>query len=199
MAMILYDVSVSPNGKRARLGLAETGEAYETKEVDLLGGEQKTSEYKSVHPLGRIPALADDGVLVWESGAILQYVAEKFPDAQLLPASLAARAEVYSWLHFAEAQMHSYMGPMGFQMLRRAPDQRDEKVLARGRKRVPQLLQALDAQLAGKEFIVGDFSIADCANAPWLEFAPHVGIDMEPFKNVTAWLERMKSRPSWQA
>lgn len=199
MPMILYDMSASPNGKRARLGLAETGAPYETRQVDLFAGEQKTPEYKKIHPLGRIPALDDDGVIVWESGAILQYVAEKFPAARLLPESLRDRAQVYTWLHFAEGQMHPQIGALGFQMFRRAPDQRDEKVLARGRKRVPQMLQALDGQLAGREYIAGDFSIADCANAPWIDVAPPLGIDLDPFENVRAWMERMRSRPSWQA
>lgn len=199
MARILYDMALSPNGKRARLGLAECGAPYETREINLLAGEQKTDEYKRIHPLSRIPALDDDGVVVWESGAILQYIAEKHPEAQLLPTGLADRAVVYTWLHFAEAQLHALMGAMGFQYLRRAPDKRDETVLARGRKRMPQVLASMEAQLDGKEYFAGDFSIADCANAPWLEMAPTLEIDLSPFPNVSAWLDRMRARPSWQA
>jgi len=199
MGMILYDVSMSPNGKRARLGLAETGEPYETRQVNLIQGEQKTEEYKKIHPLGRIPVLDDDGVIIWESGAILLYVADKFPEAKLIPTKLSGRGHVYQWLMFAEAQIHSYMGAMGFQMMRRAPDKRDQSVLDRGRKRMPELLQAMDDQLAGKDYLVDDFSIADCACAPWLDFAPNVGIKLTPFENVQAWLLRMKERPSWKA
>ena len=79
MGMILYDMAMSPNAKRARLGLAETGAAFERREVNLLAGEQKTAAYTTIHPLGRVPTLDDDGVVVWESGAILLYLADKFP------------------------------------------------------------------------------------------------------------------------
>ena len=91
------------------------------------------------------------------------------------------------------------MGPMGFQMFRRAPEKRDQQILARGRQRMPQALAILDHQLEGKDYIAGDFSIADCACAPWLELAPGFGIDLAPFANVSAWMTRMQGRPSWKA
>jgi glutathione S-transferase len=197
--MILYEMALSPNCKRARIGLGETGVAFEKREVNLLAGEQKGPGYRKVHPLGRVPALDDDGVVVWESGAILLYLADKFPGSGLLPSSLADRGAAYQWLTFGETNIHGYMGPMGFQLLRRAPDQRDQSVLDRGRKRLPEVLAVLDAQLAGREYIVGRFSVADAACAPWLEIAPDFGIDLTPHANVAAWLERMKARPSWNA
>ena len=199
MGMILYDLELSPNAKRARIGLGETGAPFEKRQVNLLAGEQKTEEFRRLHPLGRIPTLDDDGVVVWESGAILLYLAEKFPHAGLMPKTLAERGHVYQWLTFGETNIHAYMGPMGFQIMRKAPDKRDQGILDRGRKRMPEVLQVLDAQLAGRDYVVGDFSIADCACAPWLEIAPALGIDLAPYRNVQAWLERMKARPSWAA
>jgi glutathione S-transferase len=197
MALILHEMAASPNAKRARLGLAETGAPFERHEVNLLTREQKSEAYKAIHPLGRIPALQDDDVVIWESGAILLYLAEKFPEAGLVPKTLAGRGLCYQWLTFGETGIHGYMGPMGFQMFRRAPDQRDENLLARGRQRMPEILEVLDRQLQEGPYIMGDFSIADCACAPWLELAPGFGIDMEPFTNVCAWMERMQARPSW--
>ena len=91
------------------------------------------------------------------------------------------------------------MGPMGFQMFRKAPEKRDQTVLDRGQKRMPEVLAALDGKLEGKEYIIGDFSVADCACAPWLDLAPTLGVDLEPHANVRAWLERMRARPSWHA
>jgi glutathione S-transferase len=199
MTMILYEMALSPNCKRARIGLGETGVPFEKREVNLLTGEQKTAEFRKIHPLGRVPTLDDDGVIVWESGAILLYLADRFPQAGLMPESLAGRAAAYQWLTFGETNIHGYMGAMGFQLLRRAPDKRDESVLERGRKRMPEVLAMLDAQLAGKDYIIGGFSVADAACAPWLEMAPHFGIDLAPHTNVTAWLERMQARPSWGA
>lgn len=197
MGMVFYDMELSPNAKRARIGLGETGAPFEKRQVDLLAGQQKTPEYRQVHPLGRIPALDDDGVVIWESGAILLYLAEKFPDAALVPKTLAERGYVYQWLTFGETNIHAYLGPMGFQMMRKAPEKRDQAILDRGRKRMPEVLEALDRQLEGKSYIVGEFSIADCACAPWLEVAPSLGIDLDPYDNVAAWMTRMKARPSW--
>jgi glutathione S-transferase len=199
MGMILYDMALSPNAKRARIGLAETGAPFEKREVNLLAGQQKTPEYRRVHPLGRIPALDDGGVVVWESGAILLYLADRFPEAGLMPRPLAERGQVYQWLTFGETNIHAYMGPMGFQMLRKAPEARDQGILDRGRKRMPEVLAVLDRQLAGKEYVVGAFSIADCACAPWLDTAPALGIDLTPYANVERWLGRMRARPSWTA
>jgi glutathione S-transferase len=197
MTLVFYEMAASPNAKRARLGLIESGAPFESREVDLIKGEQKTDEYKKIHPLGRIPALDDHGTIVWESGAILLYLADKFPDSGLMPTALAERGQVYQWLTFGETSIHGYMGPMGFQMFRRAPDQRDEALLARGRQRMPEVLAVLDRQLDGRDYIAGDFSIADCACAPWLELAEFFGIDMRGFGNVTTWMSAMKARPSW--
>ena len=132
MGMILYEMAMSPNAKRARLGLAETGAPFERHEVNLIVGEQKSAAYKAIHPLGRVPTLDDDGVVVWESGAILLYLADKFPAARLIPGTLAERGQVYQWLTFGETSIHGYLGPMGFQTFRRAPEKRDQQVLERG-------------------------------------------------------------------
>jgi len=197
--MILYDVDLSPNAKRARIGLGETGAPFEKRQVNLLAGEQKTDAFRQVHPLGRVPTLDDDGVIIWESGAILLYLADKFPAATLLPGSLAGRGHVYQWLTFGETNIHAYLGPMGFQMMRKSPDKRDQGILDRGRRRMPAVLQVLDQQLTGRDYIVGAFSIADCACAPWLDIAPALGINLDPYPNVQAWMERMKARASWHA
>jgi glutathione S-transferase len=199
MAMILYDMQLSPNAKRARIGLAETGAPFEKREVNLLAGEQKSPQYRKIHPLGRVPTLDDNGVIIWESGAILLYLADKFPQAGLMPKALPERGYVYQWLTFGETNIHAYLGPMGFQMMRRTPESRDQTILERGRKRMPEVLEVLDRQLEGKDYIVGAFSIADCACAPWLELAPSLSIELSPYGNVGAWMERMKARPSWNA
>jgi glutathione S-transferase len=199
MSMILYDMALSPNCKRARIGLAETGAPFEKREINLLAGQQKGADYRKVHPLGRVPALDDDGFVIWESGAILLYLADKFPDAGLIPKSLAGRGAAYQWLTFGETNIHAFMGPMGFQMLRKSPETRDQSILDRGQKRMPEVLASLDAQLTGKEYILGDFSVADPACAPWLDLAPNLGLDLAPHGNVVAWLERMQARPSWNA
>ncbi len=199
MAMVFYEMALSPNAKRARLGLVETGAPFESREINLLAGEQKQDEYKKIQPLGRIPALDDDGTVIWESGAILLYLADKFPDAGLMPRGLADRGHVYQWLTFGETSIHGYMGPMGFQMFRKAPEKRDEGILLRGRQRMPEVLEVLDRRLEGRDYLVGDFSIADCACAPWLELAEMFGIEMEGFQNVGAWMSRMQARPSWSA
>jgi len=198
MGMVFYEMALSPNAKRARLGLLESGAPFERHEVNLLAGEQKTADYKRIHPLGRVPALVDDDFIIWESGAILLYLADKFPEAGLMPRTLPSRGAVYQWLTFGETEIHGYMGPMGFQMFRRAPEKRDEQILGRGRQRMPQVLAVLDRQLEGKDYLVGDFSIADCACAPWLELAPGFGIDLAPYGNVNAWMTRMQGRSSWQ-
>src|SRR5207302_5180702 len=121
MGMVLYEMAMSPNAKRARLGLAETGAPFERREVNLIAGEQKTAAYKAIHPLGRVPTLDDDGVVVWESGAILLYLADKFPAARLIPGTLADRGHVYQWLTSGETSIHGYLGPMGLQMFRSTP------------------------------------------------------------------------------
>ena len=125
--------------------------------------------------------------------------ADKFREKRLLPEALADRAHAYQWLTFGETGIHGYMGPMGFQMLRKAPEKRDQAIIERGQKRMPEILAVLDRQLEGRSYIVGDFSIADCACAPWLEIGSLLGIDVSAFSNVQAWMDRMKARQSWTA
>ena len=81
--------------------------------MNLLAGEQKTARYRAIHPLGRVPTLDDDGVIVWESGAILLYLADKFPEARLMPRALAERGHVYQWLTFGETSIHGYLAGCG--------------------------------------------------------------------------------------
>ena len=96
----LYTAPLSGNGRKVHIFLEEVGAQYQLSRLDLLKGEQKSSEYLKLNPNGKVPTLVDDGFVLWESNAILLYLAEKFPQARLLPTGAQDRARVFQWLLF---------------------------------------------------------------------------------------------------
>ena len=189
----------TPNGHKVTIFLEEAGLPYAIKPVNISKGEQFDPEFLKVSPNNRIPAIVDhdpaDGRgphSVFESGAILQYLAEK--TGKLTPADLRGRTEVMQWLFW---QM-SGLGPMlgqNHHFSRYAPEP-IPYAIERYRKETERLYSVLDQRLQQREFIAGTYSIADIASYPWI--VPHArqGIKLEEFPDVKRWFDAVGARPA---
>ncbi len=170
---------------------------YNVIAVDLVKKEQKKAKYLKLNPNGRIPTIVDrenENFVVFESGAILIYLAEK--TGQLLPEQPEKRSKVLQWLMF---QMGG-LGPMQGQahVFYRYTPEKIEYAINRYQKETLRLYQVLDHQLKGNEYLADDFSIADIATWPWVRRHRWAGIEIEKFFNLRRWIENLENRPAFQ-
>ena len=160
----------TPNGQKVSCALEELGLAYETRAIDFSAREQKSDWFTAINPNGRIPAIIDhgaEGVQVFESGAILIYLAEKA--GALLPPGGQARARVLGWLMFQMGGVGPMMGQLGFFHKFAGKEYEDKRPRDRYAAETRRLLGVLDRHLAGKDWIMGsDYTIADIAVFPWV-------------------------------
>lgn len=195
--MIDLYTSTTPNGWKASIALEELGLDYETHPISLLKGEQKQGWYLELNPNGRIPTIVDrdeGGYVVFESGAILQYLAEK--TGRLMPADRKGRFEVIQWLMF---QM-SGIGPMQGQanvFYRYAPE-KIPYAIERYQNETKRLYRVLDHRLADREYLAGDYSIADIANWSWVSLHFWAGVDIDDMPHLQRWLKAIGERPAVQ-
>ena len=170
---------------------------YNVIAVDLVKKEQKKAKYLKLNPNGRVPTIVDrenENFVVFESGAILIYLAEK--TGQLLPEQPEKRSKVLQWLMF---QMGG-IGPMQGQahvFYRYAPE-KIEYAINRYQKETLRLYQVLDNQLKNNEYLADDFSIADIATWPWVRRHRWAGIEIEKLYNLRRWVEILENRPAFQ-
>ena len=197
MKMIDLYTSNTPNGYKVSIMLEELKLPYNVIAVDLVKKEQKKAEYLKLNPNGRIPIIVDrenKNFVVFESGAILIYLAEK--TGQLLPEQPEKRSVVLQWLMF---QMGG-IGPMQGQahvFYRYAPE-KIEYAIDRYQKETLRLYQVLDDQLKNKEYLTDDFSIADIATWPWVRRHQWAGVEIEKLYNLRRWVENLENRPAFQ-
>lgn len=197
--MIDLYFAATPNGLKVRLFLEETGLPHRIVPVSLSKGEQLKPEFLAISPNNKIPAIVDhapaDGgapLAMFESGAILLYLAEKI--GRLIPTDIRGRSEVVQWLFWQMAGLGPMAGQIGhFNVY--AP----EKVpyaIDRYTREVRRLYGVLDRRLEGREFIAGAFSIADIACYPWI--VPHEahGQDLAEFPALERWFRAMSERPA---
>ena len=196
----------TPNGWKVSIALEEMGLPYEVKPVNIGAGEQFTPEFLAISPNNRMPALVDpegpDGkpLSIFESGAILQYLANK--SGQFYPTDIRARAEVDQWLFWQVGGL----GPMAGQthhFRQYGPALiKDQRQIAYGVRRYTdetnRLYGVLNKRLADRDYVAGDYSIADMAIWPWILPGPQ-GQDLEDFPHLKAWMERVGARPAVQA
>jgi glutathione S-transferase len=180
----------------ARIALAEAGAAIDLVEVDTPAGRvlETSDDYRDINPLGYVPALRlDDGTVLTENSAILQYIADHYPDAQLAPpaSDRVGRAKLRQWLSFISAELHkSLMTPL---LGASTPPEVKAWTVS---KYAPRLAY-LDAKLKDREFLLDRFSVADgylTTVLNWTRATPEIDLSLYP--NVKAYLERMRSRPS---
>lgn len=189
----------TPNGLKMALFFAETGLPHRVIPVDISRGEQFKPEFLAISPNNKIPAMVDhdpaegtEPVVLFESGAMLLYLAEK--TGQLMPTDLHGRMEVLKWLFWQVGGLGPMAGQIGhFNVY--APE-RVPYAIDRYTKETNRLYGVLDRRLEGREFIAGDFSIADIACYPWI--VPHQahGQDLDDFPNLARWFRAMAERPA---
>jgi GSH-dependent disulfide-bond oxidoreductase len=191
----------TPNGHKITIFLEETGLPYSIKPVNIGKGEQFAPQFLAISPNNRIPAIVDHepadrkGPLdIFESGAILQYLAEK--TGKFLPGDLRGRAEVMKWLFW---QMGG-LGPMLGQNhhFRNYSNEKLSYAIERYTKETERLYGVLDDRLADRAFIAGDYSIADMACYPWIVLYERQGQNLADFPNIKRWFETIQRRPAVQ-
>ena len=187
----------TPNGRKVSIALEELGLPYRAVPVDIGKGEQFTPEFLAIAPNNRIPAIVDHdngGFALMESGAILLYLAEK--TERLLAKESAARMRTIEWLMW---QMGG-VGPMigqAHHFLRAKPGV-SEYAEQRYRDEAKRLYGVLDRRLEGRDYIAGEYSIADIATWPWIARFEWHQVDIREFANVRRWYERVAVRPAVQ-
>ncbi len=188
----------TPNCQKVSIALEEIGLPYRIRPIDIVAGDQNDPEFASLCPNRKVPVLVDpdgpggEAITLWESGAILLYLARK--SGTLLPEDPARRALAEQWLFW---QM-SYVGPMMGQLhhfVQYAPEQLDYPI-ERYTTEVERLRRLLDARLDGRDFIVDEYSVADIACAPWFKMFTFRYPHPEPYPALEAWLDRVFARPA---
>jgi len=186
----------TPNGQKVSIMLEECGLPYELERIDIGAGDQFRPDFLRVSPNNRIPAIMDreTGTSVFEGGAILLYLAEK--TGQFLPTRHKERYEVLQWLFWQAGGL----GPMAGQLSHFVNYVRDDVPYARQRyaNEYDRLLAVMEVRLRNREFLAGDFSIADIASFPWVLPYRRLGNDLDRFPNLRRWFDVLKARPALQ-
>ena len=185
----------SPNGFKATIALEELALPYRLHHVNIDKGEHRRPEFLSLNPHGRIPAIVDreTGIILFESAAILLYLAEK--TGRLLPKEQRARWEAIKWLQFHASSMGPILGQrVHFEIF---ADEKIPAAIDRYRRLTDDAFAVLDGQLAGNRWLAGeDYSVADIATFGWTHIAAICGFTFTQHRNLTRWHEQVSARPA---
>lgn len=189
----LYSAA-TPNGHKVSIALEETGLDYALHVLSFSNREQKAPEFLRINPNGRIPAIVDRDAgdfAVFESGAILIYLAEK--TGRLLPADTKGRSTVLQWLMFQMGGLGPMQGQAGW--FRNAAPEPMPLAYQRYHDETRRLYGVYDERLRAHDWLAGDYSIADIATYPWAA-SRYAGVATEGFPHLEAWMARMAARPA---
>lgn len=189
----LYDMPLSGNCHKVRLLLSFLALPYQARPVDLLGGEQRSSDYLQINPFGQVPVLDDDGLIIRDSQAILVYLAKRYGGEQWWPDDAYRLAQIAAWLSTAANEITN--GPALLRVHHKFGRDID---IARARQITAKVLDIVDRQLSSRDWLIGDsVSLADLAIYPYLALAPEGGIDIGAFQNIVNWFQRIQNLPGY--
>jgi len=192
----LYDFPQSPYCQKVRLVLAEKDLSYEKAFVDLTKGGQKAPEFLRLNPYGKVPVLMDDDEIIYDSTVINEYLEDEYPHPPLMPTQSGERARVRIFEDFADNSFTAQGGLLAAE-LRKPAEQVDQERVQRYRADLVRVLEFLERHLDGKDYVAHTFSLADLAFVPRLLQLPGLGVEIPArLRNVLAWSERLKQRPS---
>ncbi|HEY6395315.1 MAG TPA: glutathione S-transferase family protein [Candidatus Binataceae bacterium] len=194
----LYDFLSCPYGQKVRVVLSEKGLSYDLISVDLSQGEHRRPEFLRLNPFGRVPVLVDEDTTVYDSTIINEYLEDEYPEPPVLPlvGSSATRARARLFEDFADTSFTPQVGQLVAEVSK-AEAERDQARLGRLRQSVERVLDYLNHELQGQQFLAGEFSVADIGFAPRLLILKELGIEIAGNRgNVDGWFRRLLERPS---
>jgi glutathione S-transferase len=191
--LTLYTYPLSGHAHRVELLLRMLDLPFDKIEVNLRAGDQKQTPYLAKNPFGQVPVLDDGGTMIWDSAAILVYLATKYDDGRFLPHDPVGAAEVQQWLAVAAGPI--YNGPAAarrYVLSKRPSDIEQAHAIARS------LFEVMDAFLAKREYLAVDrLTIADLAAYSYVAHAPEGGVALTPYPQLQAWLRRVENAPGF--
>ena len=190
----------APNSRAGRIVwlLEELGLPYEMNKMAFHPKDLKSDAHRARHPLGRVPVLDDGDVRLYESGAIVEYVLERHKNGGLKPAANDATFPAYlQWFHYCEGMVMPPVNTIVVQTLLLPPERRDETVLGQAQRLLGKALQPVDDALAGKDYLIGDFSAADIMLGHACFMSDRLGCVGEGMTNLKSYVERIKARPAF--
>ena len=172
---------------------------YELEIYPLGDKSMRTPEYLKVHPLGRVPALEDGDLTIFESGAIVQYVLNKYGNGTMVPNSASSDYPTYlQWLHYAEGMIMPQINIIVVETIFLPEERRNQTNVDRATKLLTRMLTAVDMHLQDREFLAGEFSGADIMTGHACIVSGRLGADISDKPNVAAYIDRLEARPALQ-
>ncbi len=191
----------APNSRAGRIVwlLEELELPYELNRMDFHPKDLKSDEHRARHPLGRVPVLEDGDVTIYESGAIVEYVLERHKNGGLKPAVDAPEYPAYlQWFHYCEGMVMPPINTIVVHTLLLPPERRDETALGQAKKLLTKALAPVDEALAGKDYLIGEFSGADIMLGHACFMGNRLGAVPDEMANLKGYVERVAARPAFQ-
>ena len=191
----------APNSRAGRILwlLEELGLEYKLNRMDFHPKDLKSDEHRARHPLGRVPVLDDDDVTLYESGAIVEYLVARHSDGNLRPSAESPLfPEFLQWFHYCEGMVMPPINTIVVQTLLLPAERRNEEVLAQAQRLLSKALSPLESAIAGRDYMVGDFSAADIMMGHACFMSRRLGCVDESLTNLNGYIDRIQERPAFQ-
>ncbi len=191
----------APNSRAVRTLwlLEELDLPYELNRMDFHPKDLKSDAHRARHPLGRIPVLEDGDIMIFESGAIAEYIIERHKNGGLKPAVDAPNFPDYlQWFHYCEGMVMPPINTIVVQTILLPPERRDETALGQAQRLLAKAVQPVEEAMIGKDYLAGDFSAADTMLGHSIMMAERMGIVSDDHPNLKAYIQRLKARPALQ-
>jgi glutathione S-transferase len=201
MSLKLHVFPLSPRAFKVLFAAHQLGIDYELQFVDLFKGQQNTPEFRALNPHSRMPVLEEDGYVLWESNAIVNYLASKRPEANLLPAEMRARLAVEKWQFWDSNHWDPTCAIFVFERFVKGAIGRgeaDPAEIARGEQLFKRVAPALDAELGKHRYVAGDrFTVADISVGSALAAAELAQYPLQQYRGIQRWHAELKDLPAW--
>ncbi|MEX0806756.1 MAG: glutathione S-transferase family protein [Candidatus Binatia bacterium] len=195
----LYTFPLSTNSRKVRIALIEKGLEFERVNVDLTKREQKSPDYLKLHPFGQIPALDDEGFILYDSTVINEYLEDEYPYPSLMPKDSEGRARARLMEDFRDSHFNPYFVHL-IQEIRKPEGERDTQRIENAKGEITKGFDRIETELEGREYLADSFSLADIAFMPNIDLLDRFGITVDAkYQNTVAWIDRLKGRPSFAA
>jgi glutathione S-transferase len=197
--LVVWGRNNSVNVQKVLWCCAEMGVEYKRIDAGAAFGVVNTPDYRNLNPNGLVPTIDDDGFVLWESNAIVRYLAAKHAPGNLWPDDLRTRASADRWMDWQQTTFWPTIRPLFMGLIRTAPDKRDPRVLEESRLKTAEVLRILDRHLTSRAYVAGDaLTIGDiplgCAIWRWMGMP----IERPELRNVQRWFDSLALRPAYK-